>query len=46
MVGVWNMGLCPCPQCLIKKTEISALGTVRGNNQSVEGHGGEKAQVN
>ena len=27
------MGLCPCPRCLIKKTEISALGTMRDDNR-------------
>lgn len=26
-------GLCPCSRCLIKKTELSALGTLRDNSQ-------------
>ena len=29
MAGVRNMGICPCPRCLIKKKEIPALGTSR-----------------
>lgn len=33
MAGVRNMGLCPCPRCLIKKTELSALGTLRDNSR-------------
>ena len=27
MAGIRNLGLCPCPRCIIKKTDISALGT-------------------
>lgn len=33
MAGIRNMGLCPCPRCLIKKTELSALGTLRDNSR-------------
>jgi hypothetical protein len=33
MAGIRNMGLCPCPRCLIKKTDLSALGTQRDNRQ-------------
>jgi len=27
MAGIRFMGLCPCPRCLVKKTELLALGT-------------------
>jgi hypothetical protein len=40
MAGIHNMGLCPCPQCLIKKTDLSALGTHRDNRRRA------KIQVN
>ena len=33
MTGIRNMGLCPCPRCLIKKTDLSALGTIRDDNR-------------
>lgn len=33
MAGVQNMGICPCPRCLIKKTELPALGTLRDNSR-------------
>lgn len=33
MASVRNMGLCPCPRCLIKKTELSALGTPRDDTR-------------
>ena len=33
MAGIRNMGLCPCPRCLIKKTELSALGTQRDSGR-------------
>jgi len=33
MAGIRNLGLCPCPRCLVKKTELSALGTLRDNNR-------------
>ena len=29
MAGVRYMGLCPCPRCLVKKTELPAMGTPR-----------------
>ena len=35
MAGLRYMGLCPCPRCLIKKTELSALGTLRDGNRRV-----------
>ena len=27
MTGIRNMGLCPCPRCLIEKKDLSAMGT-------------------
>jgi len=33
MAGIRFMGLCPCPRCLIKKEELSALGTLRDGNR-------------
>lgn len=33
MAGVRNMGICPCPRCLIKKTELPALGTLQDDKR-------------
>ena len=29
MAGIRNLGICPCPRCLIKKKELPALGTLQ-----------------